>query len=151
MNGFFYTLLVTSVCGAVCTMLSGNGFEKYIKYIASLVCICVMLSPLKELDLSSMFDVDADIGIENTESPEGLYPLAAEITEERAESYINDIVFSEFGIKPKATDIKIDWDSNEPMIENITVVFKKEDIHCKESAQDYLKNVLGGEVKIIEG
>lgn len=151
MNGFFYTLLVTSVCGAVCTMLSGVGFEKYIKYIASLVCICVMLSPLKEIDVSSLFDMETNFEIENTQESEGLYPLATEITEENAESYINEIVFSEFGIKPKATDIKIDWDSNEPIIENITVVFQKEDMHCKDSAEDYLKNVLGGEVKIIEG
>lgn len=151
MNGFFYTLFVSSVIGAMCTMLSDGGFERYIKYIASLVCICIMLSPLKEIDFSSLFEVETELDIENTEYSEGHYTLATEITETRAENYINEIVFSEFGIKPKATDIKIDWDSNEPTIEKITVVLSKSDIEYRESAEDYLKNVLGGEVEIIEG
>lgn len=150
MSGFFYTLFVSSIVGAMCTMLSDGGFERYTKYIASLVCICIMLSPLREIDLSA-FEIESDFAPQTEEYSEGHYALATEITETSAENYINEIVFSEFGIKPKSTDIKIDWDLNEPTIEKITVVFSKTDIERRESAEDYLKNVLGGEVEIIEG
>ena len=56
LNGYFYTLLVASVCGAICSMIAWGGFEKYIKYISSLVCVCLMILPLREIDLREALD-----------------------------------------------------------------------------------------------
>ncbi len=151
MNGYFYTLLVASICGAMCAMLAWGGFEKYIKYIASLICVCLMIMPLREVDVSEALNLEAensDVFLEV--SCEGLYDLAAEMTEERAETYISDIVFSQFGIKTVYADIKIDWKSEEPIVENISVALAKEDMGAESKVREYLSKELGGEVNIIE-
>lgn len=152
MSSYFYTLIITSVCGAICAMLAWGGFEKYIKYIASLVCICLIIAPFRDIDLSQAKDlITEEVSSVTPELPNGLYPLAAEITEQRAEEYISEIVFTKFGIKTVSADIKIDWESEEAIIESITVTLSKKDMKYSAEASAYLETVLGGEVTIIEG
>lgn len=151
MNGYFYTLLVTSVCGAVCALLASGGYEKYIKYIASLICVLVMISPFRNIDIKDITD-NASGGFSLPETSQSqLYKTSAEMTEERAETYINEIVFNKFGIKPLSTDIKIDWGKEEPIIENISVFLSKGDFSKSNEIKAYLYEVLGGEVDVIEG
>ena len=151
MNGFFYTLLVTSVCGAICVSLSVGGFEKYMKYIASLVCVCVIVSAVRSVDFSKYFDWNNAFSESFPETSEGLYPLATEIAEERTERYISEIVFSKFGINTVGCDIKIDWEQDEPVIESIHVFLTTENLKKKDDVADYLAETLGGEVEIVEG
>ncbi len=151
MNGFFYTLLVTSVCGAICSALSVGGFEKYLKYIASLVCVCVIVSALRNVDFSDYFDSNNGFSESFPETSEGLYPLATEIAEERTEAYISEIVFSKFGINTVGCDIKIDWAQDEPVIEFIRVFLDNENLKRKNDVTAYLAETLGGEVEIVEG
>lgn len=151
-GGYFYTLLVASVCGAVCAMLAWGGFEKYIKYIASLVCIVLLVSPFRSIDISQMMEgAEEDTAASDSVSADGLYSLASEMTEERAEEYISGLVFSEFGINAVYTDIKIDWGSDDPIIESISVALDGSDMAYAAEAEEYLVRVLGGEVKIVEG
>ncbi len=152
MKGYFYTLLITAVCGAICVMLTWGGFEKYIRYIASLICVALIITPFRDIDVSDFGkSVTNDMSNEISEKTSELYLLASDMTEKRAEDYISQIVFSQFGINTVYTDIKIDWDKEEPIIESIHVALKQEDMNNAESAKDYLMGVLGGEVTVVEG
>ncbi len=151
MNGYFYTLLVASVCGAVCSTLAWGGFEKYIKYIASLVCVCLMISPFRDIDIDSAIDFDEKlISVSAPETEGGLYTIAYGMTETRTEEYISEIVFAKFGIKPVYADIKIDWATNEATITDISVALSKQDMAYADKTKAYLLDTLGGEVNIIE-
>ncbi len=150
MSGYFYMLIITSVCGSVCTLLASGGFEKYIKYIVALICTVLMLSPFRDMELTEIEDSFSDIS-DSFDQSEGLYPLAAEMTEARTEEYISQMVFSEFGIYPLYTNIKIDWEQPEPIIENIIIAVGSENMSFSEDIKKYLKDILGGEVEIIEG
>ena len=151
MSGYFYALLVTSVCGAVCGILAWGGFEKYIKYIASLICVLVMLSPFREIDISGIMNSASEIYPEESIGDGLLYKTASEMTEDRAEEYINQIVFNKFGINPISTHIKIDWEQEEPVIEDITVCLASGDFAVASETEEYLRSVLGGKVNVIEG
>lgn len=151
MSGYFYTLLVASVCGAVCMMLAWGGFEKYIKYIASLICVALLISPLREIDISSVVSDSLDYSqAESDSSMTDLYAISEQMTERTAEKYICDIVFSEFGINAVSADIKIEWGKTEAVITNIDLVLTKNDMNRAEDIKKYLFSVLGGEVRLIE-
>ncbi len=151
MSGYFQTLLVASVCGAVCMMLAWGGFEKYIKYIASLVCVVLIISPFRNFDLSSvdLTDIEESSGTPDSSLPD-LYARAEQMTEQRSEKYISDLVFSKFGIKAVYTDIKIEWSENEAVIVGIEIAVKSDDMPQAEAIKDYLFSVLGGEVTVVE-
>lgn len=148
-GSYFLALLTTSVCGALCSLLAWGGFEKYIKYIASLVCILLLISPFKSIDLSVLGE-NAEFEYSASTEPPDLYSLSAEMTEERAESYLAQIVFSEFGINAVYTDIVIDWSEKEPTLKEITVALEDNDMHLAETARLYLESILGSGVRVIE-
>ena len=150
MKGYFYILLVASVCGTMCSMLVSGGFEKYIKYICSLVCLILMILPFREIDLKKSFE-DYEVSLESEEGEQGLYKISSELAESRAEDYISEIVFSQIGIKPLSSDIKIDWALTEPIIESVTVSLSHDDMKMAEETRKYLFDVLGGEVDVVEG
>ncbi len=151
MSGYFYTLLVASVCGAVCMMLAWGGFEKYIKYIASLICVALLISPLREIDISSAISDSLDYSQAETDSSmTDLYAISEQMTEQTAEKYIRDIVFSEFGINAVSADIKIEWGETEAVITDIDLVLTKNDMNRADGIKKYLFSVLGGEVRVIE-
>lgn len=151
MKGYFYTLIITSVVGSVCAMLSSGGFEKYIKYIAALICALVILSPLTDIELDTEKLTSEIILPENGEYENGLLSISAEMTEQKTEDYISETVFSEFGIKPLYSIINIDWDADEPTVQSIKTALSSEDIRHSEDVGKYLRELLGGEVEIIEG
>ena len=152
MNGYFYTLLITSVCGGICALLAWGGFEKYIKYIAALICTVLVLSPFRDMDISdSAEDIMGEISVNYETSVQNMYALAGEMTEEKTKQYISDLVFSESGIKPTCVNIKIDWNKNDPVIENITVTLNSVDFSRAAEVKEYLFSVLGGEVSVVEG
>ena len=150
MSSYFLTLLTASVCGAVCTLLAWGGFEKYIKYIASLVCILLLISPLKSIDIQSFAETEGltDSGIQSN-APD-LYALSSEMAEKSTEKYITQIVFGKFGINAVYADIRIDWNEKEPTVEAITVALKSDDMHLAEGARQYLESTLGSGVTVIE-
>ena len=152
MKGYFYTLLITSVIGAVCSVFSLSPFEKYMRYIASLVCVVLILMPFRDIDLSELNDeIFCDVSDEISCKTEKINLLSSDMAEKRAEEYISEIVFNRFGINTVATDIKIDWENEEPTINCIEVRLKSEDMHNADMTKNYLADVLGGEVTVIEG
>jgi hypothetical protein len=108
-----------------------------------------MIMPFREIDLSKTLEL-SEFSSPSFEAENGLYSISSQLAEERAEDYINEIVFSQIGIKPMSTDIKIDWTLTEPVIESITVSLSHEDIVKANETKLYLFNVLGGEVNVVE-
>ena len=131
-------------------MLAWGGFEKYIKYIASLVCVVLLISPLRSIDMSFISDAEYGVSSESTEEVSDIYAMTAALTEQSAEKYISDLVFSEFGIKAVTADIKIEWSKNEAVIESIVLVLSKGDMNRSDDVKKYLFSVLGGEVSVVE-
>lgn len=151
-KGYLLTIIIASVCGAVCVMLAWGGFEKYMKYIASLICIALIITPFRDIDVSQIGDelvdeIDKNVIYQDADLDE----LASDMAERHAEEYISQIVFAEFGINTVYTDIKIDWDNDSPIITSICVALEQKDMDKQASAKDYLMRVLGGEVTVVEG
>lgn len=152
MKDYFFTLIITSVAGAVCAMLTNGGFGKYMKYIAALICAVLILAPLRTADISKAAEELTDeMSSALPDTAQDLYRLSGELAEERAEEYISEILFSEFGIKPLYSSIDIDWAAEEPIIESIQTAIPAESMDRAEEIRDFLKSALGGEVEIIEG
>ncbi|MBR6562899.1 MAG: hypothetical protein IKK70_03060 [Clostridia bacterium] len=148
MNGFFYTLLVTSVIGAVCTVMAWGGFEKYVRYIASLVCILLLLSPFRKIDETALADLRD--GLTDSAISVGESELTIEtLAEQKTEDCISELVFSEFGIKAVYTDIKIDWEEDSPVVESITVALNEYDMERAFLVRERLCRALGGEVTVV--
>lgn len=151
MSGYFYTLLIASICGAVCMMLAWGGFEKYIKYIASLICVALLISPLRRIDISGALDGTLDSSYtENDSLVLDLDRVSEQMTEQKAEKYITDLVFLEFGINAVSADIKIEWGKTEAVINGIDLVLSNDDMSQADAIEKYLFSVLGGEVSVIE-
>jgi hypothetical protein len=138
------------VASSLCGILVKGGFEKYIKYISSLICAVIILLPLKSINLSQ--------ALKNMEQEEislscsmDFNDLRGELTQQKAEEYIISLVFDKFGIKPTGCNINIDWEKEEPVIMEITVLLSTADLENSEQVKDYLEDVLGGEVKVIGG
>lgn len=142
-------LLFASVCGAVCALLAGAGFEKYVKYIAALVCVFMMIAPLKgivldEYGLSGIGELS--VGEISVDAP----LIAEQMAEENAEAYICEIVFGKFGIKEVSANIVIDWSGPDAVIREITVAVPAEENGIIGEIRDYLVQTLGGEVNVVE-
>ena len=150
MRGYLFALFVTAVISSVISVLACGGFEKYVKYIASLVCASVIIIPIKNIDFSSCFEY-TEYSASATEAPSLLYSESARLTEQSATSYITELIFNKFGINVSGVSIKIDWEKKDPIIEAITVSLNKEDIALSGEIKGYLYEILGGEVKVIEG
>lgn len=146
MRGYFYTLLVCSVCGAVCTLLAWGGFEKYIKYISSLVCTVILISPIASLLGKDIADLEPEI-TQNDLSASG---RTHELAEMQAEEYINEMLLNKFGIKEAYTDIKIDWGQDGYMLLGISVALSEQDLAHADEIRVYLQDQLGSEVTVIE-
>lgn len=148
MKGYLYTLLVTAVCGGFCSVFAQSGYEKYIKYVASVICVAVMITPLHKsniLDFTKYDYSQYDFSIAGIEK----YENTLKLTEANAEEYISQSVFEEWGIKPSYTDIKIDWDKEPPILLGITVAVMKKDEANLLKIKDYLIKTFGQEVEVI--
>ncbi len=151
MSSYLYMLLTVSVCGGVCSVLAAGGFEKYVKYVASLACICIIITPFRDIDVEGLLTSLPEYVPTYGESQQEPYPIAEEMTEKRAEEYIYQILLGKFGIKAVSTDIKIDWESEkDAVIRSITVTLSTTDMQYSAEAEEYLSDQLGGEVRIVE-
>lgn len=151
MKEYFFCILVSSVIGSVCSMLGSGGFEKYIKYIASLVCLLIILIPFRKTDIKEIInDEKFQWEIQNDNSPSDLDNLSQSMTEKRLKEYINEIVFNKFGINPAGVNININWTEDEAIIQEISVKLSKSNIKDSDDIKAHLEKSLGGEVEIIE-
>lgn len=151
MKEYFFCILVASVIGSVCSILGGNRFEKYIKYIASLICLLIILIPFRKTDINEIIDNDnIQWEIQNQNNQADLNNLSQAMTEKRLKEYINEIVFNKFGINPSDINININWTEDECIIQEITVKLSKNNMKYSDDIKAHLEKNLGGEVEIIE-
>lgn len=144
------TLLIASVLGGILAVLSsGSSFEKYIKYIASLVCVVIIISPLKSF-ISAPFQMPK-AAMANTESsaPENKADqVLASVTKTELDAYIKDILFKEFGIKIPLTDIKIDWADDCFVITSLVVYLDEGDRNRQNEVRDFLAEQIDKSVSV---
>lgn len=150
MKSYFLTLLIASVLGGILAVLSsGSNFEKYIKYIASLVCVVIIISPLKSF-ISAPFTLpEADSANAETSVPVNKADeVLASVTKNELDSYIKDILFKEFGIKIPLTDIKIDWTDNCFVITQAVVYLDVNDKNRQNDVKDFLADQIDKSVSV---
>lgn len=144
MKDYFITLLTASVLGGIISILvSGSNYEKYIKYIAGLVCVVIIIAPLKSF-LSSPFTLPEEYTskAESAVSVTGADDVIASLTISELDTYIKDILFNEFGIKVPSTDIKIDWADDCMVINEITVYIDNTDGKYLNDVKEYLAETI---------
>lgn len=152
MKDYFYSLIIASVTGTVCALLTKGGFEKYIKYITALICTIILISPLSRKDFSSAAQEYRDaLELLSREEMNNMYGPSDNLARQRAEEYITEVLFEKFGIKPHYCNINIDWNSNEPTVKSIEVGITSQTEEQRKQIKAHLENLLGGEVKVIEG
>lgn len=151
MRDYFFSLMLAAVIGGLCSLIAGEKYEKHMKFAASLVCLCLMLLPLKGVIGSIGSEIpapDSETSVPTLSGPD-LDSLAREETKRQSEKYICDIISGEFGINPLYADIEIDWREDGAVINRITVGIA--DKGKKQAVEDFLKNRLGGEAEVVEG
>ena len=105
MKEYFMILLVAGITGSVASVLSdGSSLGKYVKYISALVCVLIVISPLKSILQSISVPLSKPQEIDF--SSEQLYEDAINLTEEQISLKIKE----KFGIIPKGVCIEIDRD-----------------------------------------
>ena len=140
MRSYFAALFVASLMGAVCTSLAGSKLEKYVRYLASLLCILLIISPLRDLKLS------------HPALPEGSLPAPqgatlSELAEQEAEKEICAAISASIsagtGITPASLRIDIDWDTSQPLIRALSVALRKQDLPRGEELSRWVETSYG--------
>lgn len=140
MRDYFSALFVASLLGAVCTSLAGSKLEKYMRYLASLICILLIISPLRNLKLPSSSLPEGTLSV-----PEGttLSALAEEEAEKEICRAISASISQGTGITPMSLCIDIDWNSSEPVIKALTVALRTEDLPHREDVSQWAEQSYG--------
>ena len=105
MRDYFFTILITSLIGGLVCSFSDTKFEKPIKYVVSLICIVLILSPV-----SSVFSGEAELEVSLPEvsiddSLASDWILTE--TENMLKKTISEAVFSKFGFFPEKIELEI--------------------------------------------
>ena len=149
MKEYFLAVLASSVLSSVCvSLVSGTPFEKYIKYVCSLVCAAVLVLPfaglVEDADLPVTEYSFASVSVPD-EKASG---IAADFAEESVKAYVSGILEEKFGIIPY--DVRIEIDTGDGITAGgLTVTLCGSDGGLRDEAEDFLYSVLGGGVKVI--
>lgn len=103
MKEYFTALLYASLAGGIATALVGKPYEKYLKYLAALICTAIIATPLIKLVPTVSFE-KPQYQTEDTEYPD----LVAEQGAEDGETALYNYIFSQTGIKAGDVCIEIE-------------------------------------------
>lgn len=132
MKNYFMILLITGIFGSVSSVLSdGTSLGKYVKYISALVCVTLVIAPLKGVFKS--ITIPFDLPEETFFSADALTHSAMKMTEEQISKKIEE----KFGIIP--TDISIDIDRDGKI--TLSVSLKEEDENIRHQIDEYIKSL----------
>lgn len=149
MKSFFISLITASVIGALSTALVCKTYEKYIKYIAALICTAIVISPLGGVvsKIGTLLSpTEERSSASAVHSCSQANALIADKTEEAAEAYVSDLVFSELGISTESVDIEIESVGTEFSIKSVKATVA--DDSELEPLKNYLKNLFGAETEL---
>lgn len=143
LQSYFSMLLTASVLGALCAAFAGSAFEKYLRYLAALICILLVLSPFRSFDVSSL--LQPGIPYADTSLPEGktLAELAGTYAEAEICQWITASLSSETGITAADVRIDIDWTETEPVIRAVYLILPPEQAARAEEAAAWVTNTYG--------
>ena len=140
MREYFSALFLSSLLGAVCTSLAGGRLEKYMRDLASLLCLLVIISPLRSLELSSPSLPEGTLSAPQGET---LSDLAQAEAEKEICTAISAAIAQGTGITPASLCIDIDWESPQPVITAMTVVLNEEDAKNGETVSLWAEQAYG--------
>ncbi|MCH5183056.1 MAG: hypothetical protein J1E00_02680 [Oscillospiraceae bacterium] len=143
LQSYFSMLLTASVLGALCAAFVGSAFEKYLRYLAALICVLLVLAPFRSFDASHLFP--ADISGADVSLPDGktLSELAGEQAESEICAYIAQCLSAETGITATDVRIDIDWTETQPVIRAVRLILPPEDAHRTEEAAAWVEKTYG--------
>ncbi len=140
MRDYFAALFFASLLGAICTSLAGSKLEKYMRYLAALLCILLIISPLRDLKLSTPSLPEEDLSV-----PQG--NTLSELAQAEAETDIckalSTALSAGTGITPASLRIDIDWNTTEPVIHTVSVALFSGDFSRKEEVEAWVANNYG--------
>lgn len=143
LQNYFSMVLTASVLGALCAAFVGSAFEKYLRYLAALICVLLVLAPFRSFDASELFPTG--FGSKEISLPEGktLSELAGEQAESEICAYIAQCLSAETGITATDVRIDIDWTENQPVIRAVRLILKAEDAQRVEEAAAWVEKTYG--------
>ena len=154
MRDYFMSLIIAAIIGTVLSSLAGGTFEKYMKYIVALICIMILILPLKAV-VNLTLDFDE---LTNTESPptvSGSESYIVERSKQRIESAVAEAVEKQFKIQIhnvkaniRITDVSDGGHKRDIIVDNIDVWVEKSDALRIAEIKSYLFNMLGVEINV---
>lgn len=142
-HSYFSMLLTASVLGAICSAFVGSAFEKYLRYLAALICVLLVLSPFRSFDASGL--LPSGTSGEEVFLPEGktLAERAGEQAESEICAWIAQSLSAETGITAEDVRIDIDWTENEPVIRAVRLILPPEEAYRAEEAAAWVEKTYG--------
>lgn len=148
LQNYISTIFAASVLGAVCCAVAGSAFEKYVRYLASLICILLIIHPFKELSLPSWNEsVSADVSAADGNT---LDALASSLAEEEICRAIASALSAETGITAAEVRIDIDWAEEQPLIYAVELTLPPEEADRAEEAAAWIEQSYGVPGRITE-
>lgn len=151
MRDYFLTILITSLVGGIVCSVSDTKFEKPIKYLVSLICIVLILSPVSQVFTHSG---ELEVSLPDVSIDEG---YAAEWimteTENMLKKTISEAIFSKFGFFPKLITLTLttrDGPNGEvTVVEDVKVHITSEYEEVKAELSSYLGVLLYTETEVV--
>lgn len=151
MKQYLVVLLCGSLLGALCTAAAGARLEKYVRYLSSLLCILLIISPFKEFDLKFTLEEESLPSAALPWEGDTLSSLAWEMAEKEICRGISSQLFGETGITPARISIDMDWTAQEPVVQAVRLVLSAQDAHRKEEVVAWAENAYGVPCHVTEG
>lgn len=132
MKNYFMILLIVGIFGSIASVLSdGSALGKYVRYISALVCVIIVITPLKEI--LKVFPTSFSQPEEIIFSEDDLTTSAIKMTEEQ----ISEKIEEKFGIIP--IDVCIEIDRDEKI--SLSVTLEEKDEHRRAEIDEYVKSL----------
>lgn len=134
MKSFFLAVIYASVIGGLSAALVGKAYEKHLRYLASLLCLTLVISPFLSLTVGD------ELG--TLEYDEASFSAVADAEElivaqtlSDAEEAVENYIFEQTGIKVKSVGIDIESVGNDLYYKKINVcVYNDEDVSTVEES-----------------
>ena len=149
MRQYLTVLFCGSLLGAVCSAAAGGALEKYVRYLAALLCILLIVSPFREFDLS--FDPEEESGEVSLPDGETLSHLAGREAEEEICRILAAQLSAGTGITPAEVGIDMDWTQEEGVISAVHLVLTPADLPRAEEVSAWAEAAYGVPCYVTKG
>ena len=153
MRDYFMSMIIAAIIGTVLSSLAGGTFEKYMKYIVALICIMILLLPLKAVVNLTLNNIGELTNIESAPTVSGSEGYIVERSKIRIEEAVAEAVQRQYGLQIQSSEahIRITDESNgkrDIIVDYIDVIIKKSDALRAAEIKSYLFGLLGVDINI---